>query len=146
MFPTNGERRSWLSENDNFTDFSGSKMRNQKISFYSLKLEFHLSKYKKKKKKNPQRSKPSHDRCFHVGRLSKLPSTSFPQMCCTYKGKVLSTCLCFVDGIKMNPPWHNDFKNSTENSELHKLQPSPVPQPFSQSRQHTLRKDKTTED
>ena len=31
-------------------------MRNQKISFYSLKLEFHLSKYKKKKKKTNKKT------------------------------------------------------------------------------------------
>ena len=69
----------------------------------------------------------------------------FPQMCCisTYKGKVLSTGFCFVDGIKMNPQWHRQMtlKIQQRIQRLHKLQPSPVPHPFSQSRQHTLRQN-----
>lgn len=110
------------------------------------------------KKKEPQRSKPSRDRCFmgkHFPDVScrqtlKTANNRLPHVCCmsTYKGKVLSTCFCFADGLKMNPQWPRQMilKIQQRIQRLHKLQPSPVPQPFSQSRQRTLRRDKTTED
>lgn len=50
----------------------------------------------------------------------KTANNRLPHVCCmsAYKGKVLSTCFCFADGLKMNPQWHRQmiFKIQ-ENSE-----------------------------
>ena len=81
---------------------------------------------------------------FHVGRLSKLPSTGSLK-CAIFlliKEKFQHWFL-LVDAIKMNPQWHRQMtlKIQQRIQRLHKLQPSPVPQPFSQSRQRTLRQN-----